>query len=34
VTSEQLLKVIWYLHRMSVQKANVVAGLRCQKLRW
>jgi len=32
VMREQLLKVIVYLHRMSVQKASVVAGLRCQKL--
>ena len=32
VTSEQLLKVIEYLYSMSVQKASVVANLRCQKL--
>ena len=30
--SEQLLKFIVCPHRMSVQKVNVVAGLRCQEL--
>jgi len=33
VTSEQLLKIISYLYRMSVQKASIVEGLRCRKLR-
>ena len=33
VTSELLLKVIEYRYSVSVQKASVVAGLRCRKLR-
>jgi len=32
VPSEQLLKVIEYLYSMSVQKASIVAGLRCRNL--